>query len=696
MTFLNPLALLGLIAAFIPLIIHLLNLRKLKTIEFSTLSFLKELQQSKIRKLKLKQILLLVIRTLIIIFIVLAFSRPAFKGSIPGKIGHHATSTIVLILDDTFSMSAQDENGEYFKQAKELALSVIDLANVEDEIYIVKISEPESFDTIPVISKDLVKKVIAESRISEVYRPVDEAIGAVAKIMSKSINANKEVYLISDLQKKAFGQLIEASYPIFGQDVKFFVIDIGNKEISNNCVDSVEIKTKIFEVNKPVIINGVIKNYSSSSLTNLVSSLFIDGVRASQRSIDVAPWGSVSVEFNAVPKSSGFVSGYIELESDAIELDNRRYFSFYIPEKIRLLLISQGGDNSRYVNLALSTNSRFQFKEISFDRIFSENLSDYDVLIILGFANVTREKVLRIKNFVIAGGGLIVFPDDDSNLVWYNNFISEFSLQQVDGLLKASTGLSFDKIDFDHPIFSGVFIEDDKKREKTLSSPSIFISLKLRPTEKENQVITISGGYPFLKELKFGEGKVLTFSVAPNLSWSDFPIKGIFAPLIFRSVSYSAASDISTESKLTGENVQVKLPGKISSQQKLKLYYPDGVEEILKTQVTEPGSSWLNIGKLNRSGIYELSDGIKKIKLISVNTHNVESDLRKISREELVDLLGKLGIKSEKIEILTSTANIKATILQSRYGTELWKFALIFVLVLVLLEMLIAKDRKNT
>ena len=47
MTFLNPAVLLGLLAASIPIIIHLLNLRKLKKIDFSTLQFLKELQKNK-------------------------------------------------------------------------------------------------------------------------------------------------------------------------------------------------------------------------------------------------------------------------------------------------------------------------------------------------------------------------------------------------------------------------------------------------------------------------------------------------------------------------------------------------------------------------------------------------------------------------------------------------------------------------
>src|SRR5947209_4818841 len=111
MTFLNPLVLFGLAAAAIPVILHLLNLRKLKTIEFSTLTFLKELQQTKIRRLKFRQLLLLLIRTLIVILIVLAFARPALRGRILGTIGSHAHSSVVFILDDSFSLTVSDEHG---------------------------------------------------------------------------------------------------------------------------------------------------------------------------------------------------------------------------------------------------------------------------------------------------------------------------------------------------------------------------------------------------------------------------------------------------------------------------------------------------------------------------------------------------------------------------------------------------------
>ena len=83
MTFLNPLALIGLVAAGIPVLLHLLNLRKVRVIEFSTLSFLKELQPTTLRRLRIRQILLLILRTLLIILLVVWLGRSLSEGSVP-------------------------------------------------------------------------------------------------------------------------------------------------------------------------------------------------------------------------------------------------------------------------------------------------------------------------------------------------------------------------------------------------------------------------------------------------------------------------------------------------------------------------------------------------------------------------------------------------------------------------------------
>ncbi|HTO93472.1 MAG TPA: BatA domain-containing protein, partial [Bacteroidota bacterium] len=149
MTFLNPLVLFGLAAAAIPVLLHLLNLRKLRTVEFSSVRFLKELQKTSIRRVRFRQILLLVLRTLTIIAVVLAFSRPALRGTIAGISRAGAASTTVIIVDDSPSMSVHDARGTALARAAQAAGRLADLAGEGDRLYMVPLSELRAGSPLP-------------------------------------------------------------------------------------------------------------------------------------------------------------------------------------------------------------------------------------------------------------------------------------------------------------------------------------------------------------------------------------------------------------------------------------------------------------------------------------------------------------------------------------------------------------------
>ena len=101
-SFLNTTFLLAAAAALIPLIIHLFSKRKVKTVEFSSVRHLKAMQKRQVRKLKIKQYLLLLLRMLIILLVVLAFARPTTKSN---SVGAHAAVTGIIVLDNSGSMN---------------------------------------------------------------------------------------------------------------------------------------------------------------------------------------------------------------------------------------------------------------------------------------------------------------------------------------------------------------------------------------------------------------------------------------------------------------------------------------------------------------------------------------------------------------------------------------------------------------
>lgn len=206
MTFLNPTFLFALFASAIPVLIHLFNLRRLKTVEFSSIKFLKELQRSRIRSLKIKQIILLLIRVLAIVFLVLAFSRPVIKGYLfKPMIAGHARSSVVIILDNTLSMASTDEKGRFINQAKSIAQSIMDILTESDEFALIRLSD------IPNIATDgfthnisFMRKLIDETEFTYTHKKLYDALAVSSKIIEKSKNLNREIYIISDMQKSEF------------------------------------------------------------------------------------------------------------------------------------------------------------------------------------------------------------------------------------------------------------------------------------------------------------------------------------------------------------------------------------------------------------------------------------------------------------------------------------------------------------
>ena len=75
MSFLAPSLLWGLLAASVPFIIHLVSNRRVQKVEFSTVRFIKELEHETIRQLKLRQWILLILRTIAIVLLVMVFAR---------------------------------------------------------------------------------------------------------------------------------------------------------------------------------------------------------------------------------------------------------------------------------------------------------------------------------------------------------------------------------------------------------------------------------------------------------------------------------------------------------------------------------------------------------------------------------------------------------------------------------------------
>src|SRR5215471_6128744 len=102
MSLLSPLFLLGLAALGIPILVHLVRRTKATRVEFPSLMFVRRIPQRTIRRKRLHNHLLLLMRILAILLLILAFTRPYFTSS-NAKAGSGNRASVVL-LDTSFSM----------------------------------------------------------------------------------------------------------------------------------------------------------------------------------------------------------------------------------------------------------------------------------------------------------------------------------------------------------------------------------------------------------------------------------------------------------------------------------------------------------------------------------------------------------------------------------------------------------------
>ena len=691
MIFLNPAVLFGLLAASIPVIIHLFNLRKLKKIEFSTLTFLKELQKNKIRKIKLKQWILLALRVLIILFIVMAFARPALQSIQIGGTTSAAKTTAVFILDDTFSMSVVDQKGSYFNQAKEIIKRIISQLQEGDEVNLILVSNPK-LEINPTSNLSEFVKKLEGLDLSYSSGDLNSAIIKAAQIISESKNFNKEIYVLSDFQKNKIKEEKPSSdlSELLNKNVRLYSFNLADKDVFNLSIDELKINNQIFEKDKPVSFSISISNHSKQDVNNAVVSLFLNDERSAQKSFDINSGQSKIVEIEATPKTNGFVDVVAEIETDEIEQDNKRFSSLFIPEKISVGLFSENQNDLTFVNLALQTagEGKYELERKNVNQLTSQQLNKYQVIIIS--ANSIASGTVQLKNFVQNGGGLILCPSSTPDAVKFNQLYTQLGF----GISSSFAGkagnndlkIKFDKTDFNHPVFQNIFQNDDKKKYE---SPELNAYYKM--SSSGNQIISLVDGSSFLIEFKIGKGKVFAFSAAPVLSWSDLPIKSIFAPLINKSVAYLAAKEREQNNFLAGEEVNINLKNKNVSQ--IKIIKPDKSEEFINLSENQD-RDYLTYSNTNVAGLYKFYSGGNLIEDISINTDPTESKIDYSTESEFKDYLKEIKFNGDFVSI-DKESNITEKILQARFGSELWRYFVLVAILLALIEMTIARNAKK-
>ncbi|MDZ4744587.1 MAG: BatA and WFA domain-containing protein [bacterium] len=687
MNFLNPFVLFGMLAAGIPLVLHLLNLRKLRTVEFSTLRFLEELQQTRVRNLKLQQILLLILRTLIIVFAVLAFARPTIPGNLP-LLGAQQRASVVILVDNSASMEAADQQGPRLRQALATARQIVSSLKDGDEVAVLPLSGFDAQRTVTFTSTFTVaREMIDRIAVADDRSDLPRMLRVVDKLFKEARHVHHEVFVISDMQTSLTRRDASDSGVVLADGATMFVVRIGDGLTAleqNLSVDSLNVITKLFQPDKPVEIEAIIRNGSKTDAVGIPVSMAFDGVRVAQRAVDVPAGTTRSVVVAAPPQRRGIIAAHVEVENDAIDRDNIRYAGIIVPPRARVLLVGAQSD-IMFLRTALSLPGMEQASpEVSIANTAAEaasRLGSTDVVMISGSAMSTADAAV-FKQWVERGGGLVLFANESPSIL---QALPSFGF--TPGAIRsapANEPWTVTSIDRSHPLFVGVFKGADEKR--MVESPRIERQL---PVTGGVTIMSTSAG-PLISESTIGGGRVLFVAIPPTLTWSTFPVTGLFAATAVRMSMYLLMPRDAGLEAGVGEPVSAPVPPRHVGVESFLMRDVSGITTNVRS-VRMPSATLLTVPAQPAAGVVKISTtDSASVMTVAVNVPNDESILDFLSPNALESSVKSIVSSPDNVVIVSDASNVSAAISSARTGSELWPLFVVLAILCAFAEMLVS------
>ena len=678
MGFLNPFLLVGLAAAAIPIVVHLFNFRRPERVDFSTLRFVREIEATAMRRVRIKQWLLLALRTLAILFLVLAFARPTPTAD-ASVFEEGAAQSLVLVLDNSRSMSLRDAQGELLEQARTLGEAVIDATGAGDERTVLPVARPPEYRPVPFVTPGPALDAVEATVALAGAEPLTAAIARAASLLEGAAHPRREIVVVSDLQAATFTDSSSAAVP---EGVHITLAPLGGRRQTNTAVTDVRVLSRIVEPGRPVEIEATVVRYGGRPGT-VGAALRVDGSRVAETAVDLIPDVPATVRFTATPPARGWLGGEVRIDPDAAEWDDARWFALRVPPPPRVLLVRGDGARADLVALALGVaaeSGSLSVNEIADGALAGADLERVDAVVLVG-ADPTASAG-RLAPFVAAGGGVLAFPGDQPEAL--NALLGAVGGGQITGTLGQRDGdrlgTSTD-LDLDHPLFAGVF-DSARPRPEAIDIRRIA---RYRPGGgDEGTLIGSQPGPPLLQEIRYGAGSVLLLGVAADLGWSDLAQRGLFVPLLFRSAGYLAAGSSAVDSGDEGAG-QIRVTG-VDASAPLRLVGPDGAT-VTPAQRTVPGAVVLDIADVAaRAGLYRVVQGVRTLRVVAVNEDARESDPAALDPAEAARRLE--AVTGRPVTVAASAAALAGG--EEGAGTPWWTVCLALALACLVAETLVA------
>ena len=368
MTFLHPLALLGLAAAAIPALLHLLERRIPPEAEFPPLRYLSEAERQSARRLRLRHVLLLLLRTVLITLIVLAAARPLVPTPAPASLRRaavHQRTALVVILDNSVSSGVVVDGRPMLDRLRAAARASLAAAGASDRLWLVLADGVARAGTREALLATLDSAGVSPRRLD-----LTAAVRDAARLVDAEPLEGREVHVMSDLQRTALG----SGRAVVPRGVRVLALAPPAEVPANLGVGSVRVSDAAVAVS----IVGT-PGARPAAVTLQVRGREVGRALA-------APGATVSIALPPGEGGPGWWVGAAALDADELRADDRRVFAWRVAPPAGVTASNGAGP---FVAAALGVLEQGQRLRRGGDVVIGDRLEGAPVSVVLPPADPT-------------------------------------------------------------------------------------------------------------------------------------------------------------------------------------------------------------------------------------------------------------------------------------------------------------------
>ena len=457
-------------AAAVPVLIHLINRKRFRVVRWAAMRFVLEAERESLRRIRVQQILLLVVRSSVLIALALAMAsampwaddlvwRRFFPDRAPVVSATSRRTHRILVLDGSFSMAAKAAGRSCFERAQAAAIRVLEESPAGDGFNVLLMAQSPR-RVVPRASDDAraVEREIEALRLPHGNADVLASLNAIDDMLRHSADRfdSKEVYFFTDLGRStwtssALTDRASALQKIQAQARVVFV-DTGQEGLDNVAVTSVVATDPPAIVARPVNIAAELHNYGTQPRRQLRVELHVGRGRSvasdpdfalrlvQEQTIDLAPGETATAVFSHRFDAPGEYAVQVRSESDSLELDDVRTAILSVRDSVPVLLVNgkpaaeRDEQATEWIRDALNpfptgTVSEFlgiqprTLSDTSFADAGLAELTNADCVFLCDVPRLGRSAVRRLETYLGQGGGVVLCLGPDVDLEAYNQLL---------------------------------------------------------------------------------------------------------------------------------------------------------------------------------------------------------------------------------------------------------------------------------